>query len=542
MVIILFVWILAVGAIIWRGIRDLVKIVGSIRWLNREYKNFEQSDGDNPLIIVLLPVLREQRLITNTLQYFANLRYPLERLHIFIITTEKEVMERQEAKEKLPLLAKDIASKRYFVSFLKEKYLGLFSEDVLMKTLLLAQDKGSEKEVLQFLLETFHTYPTTISLVQEHTDRINQQIGVPLFTHLHYPDIHGNMNQQLEYALKHLSSYLKPQDLANIPTYLAIYNGDSRPHPDTFRLMKSICNNYFHEFGSYPKVLQQPAIYLENISYLGSRLTGLFLQAAAVLQSRWVLSHEIPRLLRQSRSVPLFDVGKLNLIQRLTGAESALCVGHGLFLRYDVAQDLEIFSLNKITDSTIADDLLWSFLLCINHIPILPMPILESAESPTTFKSLILQKGGWFLGYTQYLRCMMAALKSGKFKRADVELITFHGLFRAITWLLLSPTIFLAFTLPVVAQSWTMFLITCVGYALYGILTYWKIVSEFETLRGRSGGEWNPLTLSTSRKIALILFSLPAFLIESVGLWLCLYQRLIWAITHKTPYRLKTER
>ena len=542
MVIILVVWTVAVSAIILRGIHDLFKIVQSIQWLNRENKIDKQGDGDIPLIIVLLPVLREQRLIRATLQYFANLNYPLERLRIFVITTEKEVVDRQKALEKLPLLARDIASKRYNISFLKEKYLGLFSEDVLIKTLFLAQDKESEKEVLQFLLEMFHTYPTTISLVHEHTDLLNQQIGMPLFTHLHYPDICGNMNQQLEYALKQLPSYIKPEDIANIPTYLAIYNGDSRPHPDTFRLMTSICNNYFLEFGSYPKVLQQPAIYLENISYLGSWLSGLFLQAAAVLQSRWVLSHEIPRLLRQSHSVPPFEVGKLNPIQRLTGAESAFCVGHGLFLRYDVAQDLEIFSLDKIADSTIADDLLWSFLLCINHIPILPMPILESAESPTTIKSLILQKGGWFLGYTQYLRCMMAALKSGKFNRTDVRLITFYGLFRAITWLLLSPAIFLAFTIPFIVQSWTMFLITCAGYALYGFLTYWKIVSKFEILRGRSGGEWNPFKLSTARKIALVLFSLPAFLIESVGLWFCLYQRLIWAITHKSPYRLKTER
>jgi hypothetical protein len=544
MVIFLLVWALAAVAIFWRGTYDLVKIVGSIRWLKRGVEHFVQSDSENPLIIVLLPVLREQRLIIDTLQHFANLRYPQERLRIFIITTEKEVVERQTAKEKLILLARDIASKRYSVSLLKEKYLGLFSEDVLTRTLLLAQDKKSEQEVLQFLLEVFQAYPTTITLVKENIDRINLQIGVPIFTHLHYPGTNGNMNQQLDYALKHLSSYLNPQEFEKIPPYLVVYNADSRPHVDTLGLMMRICNNYYHEHDSYPKVLQQPAIYLENISHLGlgSRLAGLLLQATALLQSRWVLSHEIPRLQRQSRSALLFDAGKLNLFHKLTGADSALCVGHGLFLRYDVARDLELFSLQNIADSTIADDLLWSFLLCINHIPMLPIPLLESAESPTTVKSLILQKGGWFLGYTQYFRCRMAALESNKFNRTDVELVTLHGLFRAITWLLLSPAIFLAFTLPVLAHSGTMFLITSAVYAIYGFLTYWKIVKEFETLKGRSGGEWNPLALSTSRKIALVIFSLPAFLIESIGLWLCLYQRMKWAITHKQPYRLKTER
>ena len=58
MVIILVVWIVAVSAIFLRGIHDLFKIVQSIHWLNRE--NNKQGDGDIPLIIVLLPVLREQ--------------------------------------------------------------------------------------------------------------------------------------------------------------------------------------------------------------------------------------------------------------------------------------------------------------------------------------------------------------------------------------------------------------------------------------------------------------------------------------------------
>jgi hypothetical protein len=85
-------------------------------------------------------------------------------------------------------------------------------------------------------------------------------------------------------------------------------------------------------------------------------------------------------------------------------------------------------------------------------------------------------------------------------------------------------------------------LITCAVYTLYGFLTYGILLVELNTLRNKSGGEWNPHALSLLRRMALLFFSLSAFLLESVGLWWCIYQRMGWAITRKPAYREKTER
>lgn len=227
----------------------------------------------------------------------------------------------------------------------------------------------------------------------------------------------------------------------------------------------------------------------------------------------------------------------MKLYQRLFGAEFALCVGHGLFIRYDFAEKLNIFSL-----SDNGDDLLWSFLLCIEHIPIVPLPLLESAESPTTFKSLLVQKKNWFLGYTEYFHSRTIALQERKVKRSAVELVTLHGLMRAIKWLFLSPTVFLVFAFPILMASWQLVFIAFVIFAIYGFLTYSVILRELQTLKRRSGGVWSPLSFSMLHKICLVLFSLPAFLIESLGLWWCVLHYFRCAFTGVPFQKQKTER
>jgi len=345
------------------------------------------------------------------------------------------------------------------------------------------------------------------------------------------------MGEQLEYALDQMPLYLAGQCIPKSDTYLAIYNAASRPHVDTLQYVARLRSNYRAEHNSSPPAIQQSAVFLENANNLGSSLRGLLLQSAAILQTRWVLSHELPRLRRQSYSALRFHHGKLGLLQRLSGAEFALCIGHGLFLRYDLAEKFHIFSTGET-----GDDLLWSFRLCIEHIPILPLPLLESGESPTTLKSLIIQKKNWFLGYTTYFRCRKEALQTDPLKRPTVELITWHGLLRAVKWLFLSPTLLLMFVLPVLMNSWQFLFIAFAIFAIYGFATYSVILAELETLKWRSGGVWSHFSFSMLHRVCLVIFSAPAFLIESLGLWWCLLQCFGSAVTGIPVRKQKTER
>ena len=108
------------------------------------------SGEDNPLIVILLPVLREQRLIADTLNAFTTLHYPLHRLRVLVITTEQELAQKQEAKKRLPSLAHDITTQRLSTSLLLEKYLGVFPEDGLMKIVAQASRLERATDVLSF--------------------------------------------------------------------------------------------------------------------------------------------------------------------------------------------------------------------------------------------------------------------------------------------------------------------------------------------------------------------------------------------------------
>jgi hypothetical protein len=526
------IWVTAALVIILSGIRDIMNMIRSLRWLESGQASCRAAEPENaPFITILLPVLREQKLIAETLDLFADLRYPHTRLHISVITTEKEIVQREQAAARLRALARDIASGRLSTSLLLERYLGVFAEDTLGQLLIQTRSMRNEEEIYQLLAKKFEQYPSTIDLVKKHVARLNKDADTQLFSHLHYPGIDGNMADQIAYAVRQLRAH--PPAPSSEPAYLAVYNADSRPHLDTLTLVATMCHSYKRQYGSYPPALQQSATYLENINAMQSRW-GWLLQASAFLQTRWVLSHELPRLLFQSASALRFQRGRLSFFQRLRGAEFALCVGHGFFLRSDLS---DLFFTGGLSD-----DLLWSFRLCTGHLPILPIPLLESAESPTTLRSLLIQKRNWFLGYLEYFRCRRETLGEGKSNRLTTELVTGYGLLRALKWLLLSPVIFTAFILPIFLLSWPLFLLAWLAYAVYGFLSYGIVLWKLEDLKQFSGGAWQPGSFSRRRKAGLLVLSLPAFLLESLGPWGCLLQQIICLITHTPVYKLKTER
>ncbi len=528
------IWIAAALVMFLSGIRDFINMIASLRWLESDQTSRRTSEQeDAPFITILLPVLREQKLIAETLGVFADLHYPHSRLHISVITTEKEIAQREQAAIRLRALARDIASRRLSTSQLLERYLGVFAEDALRQILIHTRSMRDKEAIYQLLAKKFDQYPSTIDLVKEHVARLNEEVGTPLFSHLHYPGTDGNMGDQIAYAVRQLRTRPSFLTLDSQPAYLAVYNADSRPHLDTLTLVATMCHNYKQQHGSYPPALQQSATYLENINALQSRW-GWLLQASALLQTRWVLSHELPRLRFQSRSALRFQRGRLSFFQRLRGAEFALCVGHGFFLRSDLA---DLFFTGGLSD-----DLLWSFRLCTSHLPILPIPLLESAESPATLRSLLIQKRNWFLGYLEYFRCRREALRAGKSDRLATELVTGYGLLRALKWLLLSPAIFIAFILPLFMLSWPLFCLAWVAYAVYGLSSYAILLRKLENLKRLSGGAWQPGSFSRRHKAGLLALSLPAFLLESLGPWGCLLQQTSCLLTHTTVYKLKTER
>lgn len=71
------------------AILSTMSIIASQRLIEKGVPE-KKKEGKFPRIVIVLPVLREERIIEDTLEHFANLNYPQDRFSIVVVTTEKE--------------------------------------------------------------------------------------------------------------------------------------------------------------------------------------------------------------------------------------------------------------------------------------------------------------------------------------------------------------------------------------------------------------------------------------------------------------------
>jgi len=150
-----------------------------IKNIKRSLILFERESGPIkilPQIILLMPVLREQKLIKSTLKYLSEINYDLNKIKIVIITTEREIVENEEEKK------------------------------------------------------------TTIEIVKELVPELNKKLGISLFHHLHFPGNKGVKSDQLNYALSVLQNK-NPNLFQKKNVYIGIYDADSRSNKDLLKIL-----------------------------------------------------------------------------------------------------------------------------------------------------------------------------------------------------------------------------------------------------------------------------------------------------------------
>jgi cellulose synthase/poly-beta-1,6-N-acetylglucosamine synthase-like glycosyltransferase len=192
---------------------------------------------------------------------------------------------------------------------------------------------------------------------------------------MNYPNKNGVMAHQLNYAVNKISEERNSDEF-----WIGIYNADSRINKETLDFMiDNICSNK-----NGHTCYQQYSWYYK----LGKRRGGL-LSSAALWQSRWSLTFEMPRarfqLFLQKLNIPYFVkviLEKMNYV-----------IGHGLFIK---ATDIKM--LGGFPENTINEDAYLGYLLNCSNINITPIPILEKAESPSKLRVYINQQATWFNG------------------------------------------------------------------------------------------------------------------------------------------------
>lgn len=508
----------ATAATCYRGIRGTLRVRSSLAWLRAPGREGPPAAplGDSPRFVLLLPMLREQRIIADAVAAFCELARAHSKTSVVLVTTERERAEQDQAAARLPELARALTARTPIRQILN-RFLGVLPRDRLERLACEAAG-GSDEQCLAAGQAALAELPTTEELAAKlATGAADGEVEV---RHYHCPDSDGTMAHQINYAGAAELARLARAGIDAASVFLAVYNADSRPEPATLHQVASTIGRLARTQGGAPRVLQQSALFTGNLDDLGGGLSGSYLAGAALLQTRWSLAHEIPTWRRQSgqaRAVP-------GLRRRLRLAH---CTGHGLFIRGD-----EFLRWGGLPTATMNEDLAFGFLLSAAGVPIDPVPALEWAHSPEAVTHVLRQKRQWFWSYVEYPQFARMATDQGLADRRHRAGLVAQGLARGLAWLGTSPAVGATLALPLVRRHPSTVILSAAALAVYYVLPFRLIAAELRHRGQRSTG-------LRAREAA---GGLAAYLTHSVGPAWCLANAANRALTRACYTHDKTER
>lgn len=488
-----------------KGLLEFWRLLQSISWLKQ---TTYQSIGASvlPEVYIIIPVLREQRVLEQMISHFLALDYPADKFKLIIVTTNKEKFELKKQRRRLGGLTNDLA-KGLSQSVIVSKYLGIFSLNEL-KNLCLNFSHHPIDQIAKVVMTQFDnkelTYEQALRLRQGSFARQHHQIKI-----FNYPRHSGVMAHQINYAVSQL-----PRLSSNITRLIGIYNADSIPHQQTLRAVASLSMKYVDQ----DFALQQSSFFLHNLS----EITKPLVQAGGVFQSQWTLSHEIPRIRRQAKTTK----------SRLP--KLAHCVGHGMFIRQDLFEQL-----GGLSTTTMNEDLPFGFKLCCRGIPIIPVPLLESADTPETWRSLLNQKRVWFWGCLDYVKCRSQALREQPENSTRINWLTLQGYYYGLSWAMNSILLGGPLLLGLLTHQYYLILSTvCIAWVTISL-------PQLITLQQGLTADYLPpaqQSLTRQKMLLISLLGIIVFLTDSWGPYLTISDKIRRDLFGYTPLKKKTER
>lgn len=212
----------------------------------------------------------------------------------------------------------------------------------------------------------------------------------------------GGMAHQINFAV----SELVATGLDISKTWIYILNIDSRLSATAVDAVLDLVNHN-------TPVIQQSALFLTNY-----RKIGWFERGVALCQSRWTISHEITRLWLHNRV-------RFHL---------AHVVGHGLCINISKLLEYGLLPTDKF-----AEDMHFGFYLAASAESIVPVGVLELADSPATMLGALRQKYVWSFGpmlYPKYLLDYVHRFpERWRANRLAAMLVALQGVLSYLSWL-----------------------------------------------------------------------------------------------------------
>lgn len=460
----------------YRAVRGVFRVNSSLDWITYSSKKLKPKFKSKQAIkqYILIPVLREQELIEQTFDIFTRLtgNYKV----IFIITKKEDYEHRFIHKKLLKYKAK-ILKTRSLDRFL-EITNGIFPQTIAVDLY---------KKTWNQILRTFNNLPTTEQMLKalllQSSEKVKQKVLI-----YKYPKIDGKMSNQLNYAINKISKIDNPSEV-----FVSIYNADS-----VVAKKMPLYINSFLQKNPKAKVIQQSALFLSNYNKLSKTLSGSFLKSIALLQSRWTLAHELPRIFTQLKS-------------NIQGFfECAHVVGHGLIIRLD-----SLMEAGGFPTSYINEDLPLGYILKLHGNTIYPFPLLENAQSPSSIKSMFIQYTTWFYGAFSYPLYTLHAWNDFKKKRVQVIVWGLKYSLRSLLWLFSSVAWITLFIYPILSGEYLLFLFVVLVFSIYAPLSFYLIVRKLNKSSNKIFGEniYNNISL----KLQTYLMTFFAYTTHSYG-------------------------
>jgi cellulose synthase/poly-beta-1,6-N-acetylglucosamine synthase-like glycosyltransferase len=486
---------------LYRGLRGVARILSSIHWIVKSRKNLPQPQSDTQKFYILIPVLREQEVIAKTIQRFCAIKGSYQ---LIFVTTKKEESQKKKQRPELLALLPSLLHETSSNSFL-EQTIGYLPQSQAVATFEAIQKITSDEEKKAYILDQFDRKKDTRDLIKEQVEKHSLEAKVGI---IEYPNTEGTVPHQLNYACEKIKKECDPHN-----TFILVYNADSVVSPH-------LIANVQGTIARYPEanIIQQSTLFLANFS----ELRGSFLKSIALLQSRWTLAHEMPRIFTQFHS----KIGEY--------FEAAHLVGHGLCIRLSTLEKVGYFPT-----SFVIEDLPFGYIVRLKGERIYPLPLLENGESPTTVKSMFTQYRMWFHGFFSLPLYTLTALRIQEYSKVKTIIWGVVYLFRNIVWLFTSATWLFLFVMPVILQEPLLLLLSILSFIIYAPLSFFV----FNSVINRYGKEvLGDETFSLHIPYLVYITTPITYLTHSFGPMLAVNDLILSTLFRKKIERRKTER
>ena len=427
---------------------------------NKKTKNILQRNEKKSNILIVIPCLREQDIIIQTLNYFLGLTKHLDNVKLLIVTTQKEEFEKEINSYLKDQLIKDVKNNMQLQKLIN-KYNKILSTNEIKEIL-----KYSKLENIEEIINNkIQNSKTTSGLIEEFV--IQNHLEEKVY-HFHYPNNEGIMADQLNYVLNNFEF----KDEKNY--YFSVYNADSIPNKDTIKEVLTTINE-----NDNPKVIQQYSVPISNWNELSNLMKGF-----SIYQSNFELRYGL---------INSYFPNKLLY---------TYVVGHGMYIRVDILKQIGGFETKYW-----CEDIYMSYVLRNKDISIYPIKTLEIMQSPQYLSILTKQNSVWFKTSFECLKIFKDIFKQNK----KINLNSIGWLMQRIrmniTWLGIPIAFLYTLIISIFNKNIIMVFLSVLSYFVMIVLEYGSTIKLIEKLT----------EITFKNKIKILINTIMATTISNIG-------------------------